>query len=173
MTNKNTTRKLILRKSKIAAIGRVVTRRFLEREVWKSSLGPIKLNPVLPTARYRCEISSNEALLPQAQWREDGPPPTWYPLPRITASIMKDLIWWQKKLYLPKLFDKILSKIRFWLIFSFKSLCLLFAENGECQDCHPLCSSIAFNCDLAIVAQVCAQTCQLCPPDTGNLMQLL
>ena len=34
----------------------------LEREVWGSNLGPVKLNTVLPTTRHRCDISSKEAM---------------------------------------------------------------------------------------------------------------
>ena len=45
-------------------VGRAVTRSSLEREVGGSSLGPAKLDTVLPTARHRCDISLKEAMLP-------------------------------------------------------------------------------------------------------------
>ena len=54
-------------------VGRAVTRSSLEREVWGSNLGPIKLGTVLPTARHRCDISSKEAVLPGRNDAEMGP----------------------------------------------------------------------------------------------------
>ena len=36
----------------------------LRQKVWVSSLGPVKLNTVLPTARHRCDISAKVAVLP-------------------------------------------------------------------------------------------------------------
>ena len=45
-------------------VGRAVTRSSLEREVWGSSLWPVKLDTMLSTARNRCNISSKEAVLP-------------------------------------------------------------------------------------------------------------
>ena len=54
-------------------VGRAVTRSSLEREVWGSNLGPVKSDTVLPTARHRCDISSNEAVLPGRNDAEMGP----------------------------------------------------------------------------------------------------
>ena len=53
--------------------GRAVMRSFLEREVWGSNLGPVKLDTVLPTARHRCDISSKGAVLPGRNDAEMGP----------------------------------------------------------------------------------------------------
>ena len=50
-------------------VGQAVTRSSLEREVWGSNLGPVKLDTVLPTARHRCDIFSKAAVLP---WRNDA-----------------------------------------------------------------------------------------------------
>ena len=50
-----------------------VTRSFLEREVCGSNLGPVKSDTVLPTARHRCDISSQEAVLPGYNDAEMGP----------------------------------------------------------------------------------------------------
>ena len=44
-------------------VGRAITRSSLEREVWGSNLGPVKLDTVLPTARHRCDIFSKRAVL--------------------------------------------------------------------------------------------------------------
>ena len=44
--------------------GRAVTRSFLEREVSSSNLEAVKSEIVLPTACHRCNISSEEAVLP-------------------------------------------------------------------------------------------------------------
>ena len=44
----------------------------LEREVWGSNLGPVKSDPVLPTARHRCDISKG-AVLPGRNDAEMGP----------------------------------------------------------------------------------------------------
>ena len=54
-------------------VGRAVTRSSLEREVRGSSLGPVKLDTVLPTARHRCDISSKGAVLPGRNDAEMGP----------------------------------------------------------------------------------------------------
>ena len=54
-------------------VGRAVTRSSLEREVWGSNLGPVKSDTVLPTARHRCDISSNGAVLPGRNDAEMGP----------------------------------------------------------------------------------------------------
>ena len=64
----------------------------MEQEVRGSNLGLVKSNTVLPTARHRCDISLKEAVLPGRNDVEMGPP-TRYTLWRITASIMKDLIF--------------------------------------------------------------------------------
>ena len=45
----------------------------LERKIWGSNLGPVKSDTVLPTARHRCDISSNEAVLPGCNDAEMGP----------------------------------------------------------------------------------------------------
>ena len=69
-----------------------VTLSFLQREVWGSNLGLVKLDRVLPTARNGCGISSKEAELPDAMtWR--WAQPTCNTLQRITASILKDSTW--------------------------------------------------------------------------------
>ena len=47
-----------------------ITRLCLEREIWGSSLGPVKWDTVLPTARDRCNISLKEAVLPGAMMRK-------------------------------------------------------------------------------------------------------
>ena len=54
-------------------VGRTVTRSSLEREVWGSNLGPVKSDAVLPTARHRCDISSQGAVLPVHNGAELGP----------------------------------------------------------------------------------------------------
>ena len=54
-------------------VGRTVTRSSLEREVRGSNLGPVKSDAVLPTARHRCDISSNGAVLPGRNDAEMGP----------------------------------------------------------------------------------------------------
>ena len=54
-------------------VGRAVTRSSLEREVWGSNLGPVKSDTKLPTARHRCDISSNGAVLPGRNDAEMGP----------------------------------------------------------------------------------------------------
>ena len=56
-----------------ASYSRTVTRRWMEREVWGSSLGPVKSDTVLPTARHRCDISSKGALLPGRNDAQMGP----------------------------------------------------------------------------------------------------
>ena len=43
-------------------VGRAVTRSFLERKVWGSKLGPVKLDTVSPRARHRCDIFSKGAV---------------------------------------------------------------------------------------------------------------
>ena len=53
-------------------VGRAVTRSPLEREVWGFNLGPVKWNPVLPTARHRCDISSKKLCCPGSM-TQDGP----------------------------------------------------------------------------------------------------
>ena len=58
---------------KYRPVGRAVTRSSLEREVWGSNLGPVKSDTVLPTARHRCDISSNGAVLPGRNDAEMGP----------------------------------------------------------------------------------------------------
>ena len=72
-------------------VGRAVTWSSLEREVLGSNLGPVKSDTVLPTARHYCNISSKGAVLPGRNDAEMARP-ACYTLPRITASIMKDLI---------------------------------------------------------------------------------
>ena len=64
----------------------------LEREVGGSNLGPVKSDTVLPTARHRCNISWNGAVLPTGAMTQRWTPPTRYTLWRNTASTMKDLI---------------------------------------------------------------------------------
>ena len=54
-------------------VGRAVTRSSLEREVWSSNLGPVKLDTVLPTACHRCDISSKGAVLPRRNDAKMGP----------------------------------------------------------------------------------------------------
>ena len=54
-------------------LGRAVTRSSLEWEVWGSNLGPIKLDTVLPAARYRCDVSSKGAVLPGRNDATEGP----------------------------------------------------------------------------------------------------
>ena len=54
-------------------VGRAVTHSSLEREVWGSNLGPVKSDKVLPTARYRCDISFKGAVLPGRNDAEIGP----------------------------------------------------------------------------------------------------
>ena len=54
-------------------VGRAVTRSSLEREVRGSNLGPVKSDAVLPTARHRCDISSNGAVLSGRMDAEMGP----------------------------------------------------------------------------------------------------
>ena len=54
-------------------VGRVATRSSQEWEVWGSNLGPVKSDTVLPTARYRCDISSKGAVLPGYNEAEMGP----------------------------------------------------------------------------------------------------
>ena len=54
-------------------VGRVVTRLSLERKVRDSNLRPIKLDTVLPTACYCCDISSKEVVLPERNDREVDP----------------------------------------------------------------------------------------------------
>ena len=61
-----------------------------EAGVWGSSLEPIKSDTVLPTVRYRCEISLKGACL-------DAMTRRWatqirYTIRHITGSITKDLI---------------------------------------------------------------------------------
>ena len=73
-------------------VGRAVMRSSLERKVWGSSLGPAKSVTVLPTVRHRCDISSKEAVLLGSNDTELGPANSLH-ASRITASIMKDLIW--------------------------------------------------------------------------------
>ena len=76
---------------KICIIGRAVTHSSLDREVWGSNLGPVKLDTVLPTARHRCDISLKEAVLPGLNNAEMGPANSLHAL-CITASIRKDLV---------------------------------------------------------------------------------
>ena len=57
----------------ISQVGRAVTRSSLKREVWGSNLGPVKSDTVLPTARHRCDISWNGAVLPGRNDAEMGP----------------------------------------------------------------------------------------------------
>ena len=54
-------------------VGRAVAPSFLVREVWGSIFISVKSNTVLPTARHRCDISSNEAVLPGRNDAEMGP----------------------------------------------------------------------------------------------------
>ena len=54
-------------------VGRAVTRSSLEREVRGTNLGPVKSDTVLPTARHRCDVSSNGAVLPGRNDAEMGP----------------------------------------------------------------------------------------------------
>ena len=63
-----------------------------KREVWGSHFGPIKLDAVLPTARYSCDISSRGAVLPTGTMIRRWAPQTRYTLRRNTASIKTDLI---------------------------------------------------------------------------------
>ena len=63
----------------------------LDREVRGSNLGPIKSVKMLPTTRHRCDISSQEAVLPKSAMTRRWALLTRYTLRR-TASIIKDLI---------------------------------------------------------------------------------
>ena len=54
-------------------VGGAVTRSSLEREIWGSNLGPVKSDSVSPTVRHRCDISSQEAVLPGCNDTEMGP----------------------------------------------------------------------------------------------------
>ena len=72
-------------------VGRAVTRSSLERLVSGSNLGSVKSATLLRTARHRCTISSNEAVLPGCNNSEMGSP-TRYTLRRNAASLMKDVI---------------------------------------------------------------------------------
>ena len=74
-------------------VGWALTRSSLEREVRGSNLGPVKSDTMLPTARHLCDISSKGAVLPTCTMTRRWAPPTRYTLRRITASIMKDLIF--------------------------------------------------------------------------------
>ena len=51
---------------------RTVMRLSLEREVWGSNLGTIKLDAVLPTIRHRCNVSSEGTGCCVASWRKDA-----------------------------------------------------------------------------------------------------
>ena len=74
-----------------------VTRSSLEREVWGSNLGPVKLDTVLPTARHRYDISSNGAVLPGRNDAEMGPANSLHaPAYYNEYSERFDLIWCQK-----------------------------------------------------------------------------
>ena len=53
-------------------VGWAVMRSSLEREIWGSDLGSVKLDTVLPTARYRHDISSKEAVFPGRNDAEMG-----------------------------------------------------------------------------------------------------
>ena len=55
------------------SVGGAVTRSPLEREVWGSNLGKVKLDTELQTARHGWDISSKKALLPEHNETEMGP----------------------------------------------------------------------------------------------------
>ena len=55
------------------SVGRAATRSSMERKVRGSNLGPVKSEAVLPMARYRCDISSKEVVLPERNDAEMGP----------------------------------------------------------------------------------------------------
>ena len=74
-------------------VGRAVIRSSLVREVWGSNFGPVKSDTVLPTARHRCDIISKGAVLLKGAVTRKWTPQACYTLRRITASIIKDLIW--------------------------------------------------------------------------------
>ena len=54
-------------------VGQVVTHLSLEWKVQDSNLRPVKLDTVLPTACYRCDISSKAVVLPERNDGEVGP----------------------------------------------------------------------------------------------------
>ena len=58
---------------KKTTVARALTRSSLEREVRSSNLRPVKSNIVLPTARHRCDISSEGAVLSGRNDAEMGP----------------------------------------------------------------------------------------------------
>ena len=45
----------------------------MEREIWGSNLGAVKLGAVLPKARHHCDISPKEAVMPGRNGAEMGP----------------------------------------------------------------------------------------------------
>ena len=78
-------------------IYRAVTLKSLEREVWGSNLGPVKLDIVLLTARHCHSNSSKETVLPGRKEGEMGSQ-TRYTLQSNTARIIKDLILYDNML---------------------------------------------------------------------------
>ena len=78
-------------------VDRRITHSSLEREIGGSNLGPVKSDTMLWTVCHRCDISSNEAVLPACNEAEMASP-NWYTFRRNAASITKDLIWfsWAK-----------------------------------------------------------------------------
>ena len=61
-------------------VDQAVTRLFLERKVRGSNLWPVKSDTVLPTARHRCNISSERAVLPGRNDTEMGPTNSFHTL---------------------------------------------------------------------------------------------
>ena len=72
--------------------GQAVTRSSLKREIWGLNLRPVKSDTVSPTAHHCCNIFLKGAVLPGHNDAERAPT-TSYTLRRITASIMKGLIF--------------------------------------------------------------------------------
>ena len=71
-------RNLLFSNSQYQPVGRTVTRSFLEREVRGSNIGPVRLDTVLPIGRHRCDISSNEDVMPESNDAEMGPADSLY-----------------------------------------------------------------------------------------------
>ena len=74
--------------------GRAVMRPSMQRKIWGSNIGLVKLDSVLPMALYGCNVSLKRAVLPgrsDAGWAQQ----TCYTLRRNTASEMKYLFWFE------------------------------------------------------------------------------
>ena len=82
-------------------VGRAVTRWSLILKVWGWILEPVKLNPVLPMARHRCNILSNKAVLSRRNDAEMDLQ-TYSTLGCHTTSIIKIFIWSYSFVSFPK-----------------------------------------------------------------------